>query len=422
MSSGSFRFVHCADLHLDSTFSGISYMEQPLAGMLGNAISRAFDRVVDTAIDEGAGFIVIAGDIYERGNAGLKGQLCFRDAVRRASEAGVGCFLVRGNHDPLDSLKSVVTLPPSVEEFGPGLEVKTFSSGGEIQAEIYGISYESQEEFRNLASLFTAEGDPSVFRIGLLHCNLGGNPGHGNYAPCTMADLERAGMDYWALGHIHTPEIVRPANPSVVYAGNIQGRDIGETGKRGCYLVEVDDGKVASIDFRSTAQIIWSDLVLDVTGIADAETLTDNLRDLCDRQRKEMTGIPSIARVTLEGSSEIVRLIENRDSWLEVLDLVRDEERRKLDPVWIQSVRNLATLPMDTEKLRKGEDFIADFLGLCDRAREDPSALPGMLENNEAFRIVREFLGNTKDPSFLAGLVDEAEKLGLSELTRGAER
>ena len=78
-------------------------------------------------------------------------------------------------------------------------------------------------------------GDP--FTVGVLHCNVGGDVRHANYAPCSLADLEASGIDYWALGHVHEPRILRAENPAIVYSGCAQGRNPREAGARGCFVV-----------------------------------------------------------------------------------------------------------------------------------------------------------------------------------------
>ncbi len=420
MSGNSFSFVHCSDLHLDSPFTGIASSDPRLAKMLVSATFHAFERVVDIAIEEGADFIVISGDIYDQGDGSIRAQLGFRDILQRALDRGIECFMVHGNHDPLDSWRSGISFPPAVHRFGQEVEKKIYFREGQACAEIYGISYKKTEEFRNLASLFNIRDGSALFKIGLLHCNLGGSsPGHQNYSPCSLADLVNTGIDYWALGHIHMPGVIRGSEPAVVYSGNIQGRHIGEKGKRGCYLVEVEDSKVMAIQFHSTSQILWSEAELDLSSVNSAEELVDSLRDLCDIQRSGAEGLPSILRVILKGESEVVPLLENLDFQKDLLDLIRENEKRKLDQIWIESIKNMAHLPLDRDRLRKGNDFIADFLELCDMARKDPSMAADMIRQDEAFKLVQDFLADIETPEVLGEILDEAEKIGLTGLLGG---
>ena len=97
------------------------------------------------------------------------------------------------------------------------------------RAVVYGVSYPTREVRHNLVSkLGLVAGGP--FTVGLLHANVGSDTGHEAYAPCTLEDLERAGIDYWALGHVHTRAVMRAHGPAVVYPGNPQGRHVNEAG------------------------------------------------------------------------------------------------------------------------------------------------------------------------------------------------
>lgn len=416
-SVNSFRFVHCSDLHLDSPFKGISSTDPELAAILRNATFQAFEKVVDIAIEEEADLLLISGDIYDQGDGSLRAQLGFRDILQKASDKGIQSFIVHGNHDPLESWKSGITFPAEVHRFGPEVEKVPFSRNGQVLAEIYGISYKRAEEYGNLASLFKARGDHQLFRIGLLHCNLGGSStGHANYSPCTMDDLEKSGMDYWALGHIHKPSVLRDSRPSVVYSGNIQGRHIGEKGKRGCYLVEVSGTRVTSVQFHETSVVMWSEAVLDISDMGSMEDLVDGIRDLCDQERKNAGGKPSVVRLVLQGGSEIVNLLQNSDLYRELIDLIREDEKRKLDQVWIESIRNEGSPPFELETLRSGNGLLADFLELCDQVREDQDLFSSMVEDEKAFRLVKDFLGDIRDPDFVRAVMDEVEKRGITEL------
>jgi DNA repair exonuclease SbcCD nuclease subunit len=100
-SSLWFKFVHCADLHLDSPFEGLHALEPEIARVLRRATFQAFENIIDLAIREQADFLIVAGDIYDSANRSLYAQIRFREALRRAAEAGLQCFLAHGNHDPL---------------------------------------------------------------------------------------------------------------------------------------------------------------------------------------------------------------------------------------------------------------------------------------------------------------------------------
>ena len=64
----SFRFMHAADLHLDSPFIGISGLDDTLRSYVQESTFRALERLVQLAIDQQVDFIVISGDIYDSSN------------------------------------------------------------------------------------------------------------------------------------------------------------------------------------------------------------------------------------------------------------------------------------------------------------------------------------------------------------------
>ena len=64
MSLKSFRFLHAADIHLDSPLHGLSRYEGLPVGEFRSATRAAFDSLVQCAIDEAVDFVVIAGDLF----------------------------------------------------------------------------------------------------------------------------------------------------------------------------------------------------------------------------------------------------------------------------------------------------------------------------------------------------------------------
>jgi DNA repair protein SbcD/Mre11 len=89
---------------------------------------------------------------------------------------------------------------------------------------------------------------PVHFNVGVLHTALQGGCGeHANYAPCTLDELHAKGYDDWALGHV--PEHKLWAGRSTIcFPGNLQGRGIRETGRRGAVMVTVAAGRPPQVE------------------------------------------------------------------------------------------------------------------------------------------------------------------------------
>ena len=154
--------------------------------------------------------------------------------LERLHAAQIPSFIVHGNHDPLSGDPGGIELPPSTTVFGASWgEVKVVRDGA-VRFRVQGVSFQDAQVHENLARHFHRVGPELT--IGLLHCNLGGQGAHADYAPCSADDLDAAGLDYWALGHVHTRHTVKLKSGGLAaYPGNTQGRQVNETGPRGVF-------------------------------------------------------------------------------------------------------------------------------------------------------------------------------------------
>src|SRR5690606_16536917 len=94
--------------------------------------------------------------------------------------------------------------------------------------------------------------------------------------------LVESGIDYWALGHSHRRHVVH-REPWVVHPGNTQARraTAHESGPKGAFLVEVDDGgAIAEPEFVSLERVRFDHVDFVVDGVADLTILRDRLVDL----------------------------------------------------------------------------------------------------------------------------------------------
>ncbi len=269
-----FRFLHAADLHLDSPFRGQVDVAPDLGPQLSSATFRAFERLVDLAVTEKVDFVLLAGDLYDARDRSLRAQLALRDGLAKLDDAGIRSFLVHGNHDPLSGRSAAVTLPPSVCVFDA--TPATIDAGGGVT--VTGASYARAETVENLARAFPRP-DADAFSIALLHANLGGDPAHANYAPCTLGDLAASGHRYWALGHVHTQAVHRSGGTVAAYPGNPQGRSVRETGPRGALLVDVSaSGEVATRPVHVDA-VRWHKLAVSIEGLATVDSLEERIAE-----------------------------------------------------------------------------------------------------------------------------------------------
>ncbi len=261
------KFLHTADIHLDSPLVGLARYEGAPVDELRGATRRALANMVRLAVDETVDFVLIAGDLYDGDWRDYNTGLFFAAQMGELNRHGIRVFLVAGNHDAANRMSRDLKLPENVHRFtSRAPETVTVP---ELALAVHGQSYRTAELHDNLATGFPAP-RPGCFNIGLLHTAVSGRPGHDPYAPCTLEELLARGYDYWALGHVHSREELH-ATPWVVMPGNIQGRQIREAGAKGCTLVTVASGEVEKVEHRELDVVRWAHLTVPVTGAATPE-------------------------------------------------------------------------------------------------------------------------------------------------------
>ena len=230
-----FRFLHAADIHLDSPLKGLSGHDGGTAERIRTATREAFDQLIGLAIDERVAFLIIAGDLYDGDWRDYRTGLFFTAQMGRLNEAAIPVYLLYGNHDAESQITRRLMLPENVDVFGTR-KPETFRLD-ELGVALHGQSFREREVTENLALAYP-EPIPGAFNIGVLHTGLGGMGGHENYAPCTLADLVNKGYHYWALGHVHQGQILGE-RPHIVFPGNLQGRHIREAGAMPKNIIDV---------------------------------------------------------------------------------------------------------------------------------------------------------------------------------------
>lgn len=361
MAIPPFQFIHAADLHLGCAFKGVHAVNETVAKTLREATYTAFDRIINLAIEKQVAFVLFAGDIYDRTENSLQAQLRFRDGLQRLDKAGIASCVIHGNHDPLDGKAEALQWAASCHRFpaAPSQPCIMTLEGQPIAA-VAGISYGQRDVPNSLLKAYTHTHE-SLFTIGLLHTNCGGNLQHGNYAPCTLEQLRALPFDYWALGHIHKPALLHQSRPVVAYAGTPQGLNPKETGEHGCYLVSVDAEKNAVLEFVPLCEVLWLQERLCADDWESEEQAIIALEAALNRvaiaggQRSVLWRLDIVGRCALHGWL-------NRQSTQD--DLLERLRSLSFDEPFIWTDRlTIATQPLiDLEARAQSDDIIGEIL------------------------------------------------------------
>ncbi len=414
------RFVHAADLHLDSPFVGIKAVApEHVASALRDATFNAYDGIVKLCIDERVDALLVAGDVYDSSDRSLRAQLKFVAGLEQLHEAGIRSFVCHGNHDPLDGWQARLDYPPSCTRFGPQFEAAPVFDDDPGRAVVHGISYPTRDIHHNLVRDLD-EVNSSAFSIGLLHTNVDGNTGHASYAPCSLDDLRSSAIDYWALGHVHTQQILSEQSPAVVYPGNSQGRHPNESGPRGVYLVEVDGAKNLQLDFRAVDTVRWQRSVLDISPLETEQELLDNLDQTMTDAQGEAGGRSVVLQVTLTGRGGLYSALQRPNFIESLLDNLNGERAQRSPFVWCERIEDETGAPFNRQERIEGSDFMSELLKTVDRAKNDPE-LQERLNNNLSelyqHRQYRKYLsGDGFDEDSFATLIDEAEAIVVEQI------
>jgi DNA repair protein SbcD/Mre11 len=262
------KFIHAADIHLDSPLRGLQRYEGAPVEEIRGATRRAFENLIQLAIDEEVAFVLLAGDLYDGDWKDYNTGLFFTRQMSRLQDAGVLAYVVAGNHDAASQITKTLRPPQNVHVFGTRAPDTVLLE--KLGVAIHGQGFSTRAVTDDLTQRYPLA-DSDLFNIGLLHTSLDGRPGHEVYAPCTLDGLRSRGYQYWALGHVHKREVVAE-EPWIVFPGNTQGRHARETGSKGCSLVTVEASTVATVEHRSLDVVRWSACAVDLT---EATTLDD---------------------------------------------------------------------------------------------------------------------------------------------------
>ena len=191
------KFLHAADLHLDSPLRGLARYEGAPLEQIRGATRQAFDQLIDLAISERVDFVLLAGDLYDGDWKDYNTGLYFINCMVKLKQAGIEVFMISGNHDASSQLSKSLRLPDNTHLFSPR-KAETICMDA-LEVAIHGQSFIKGKITKDLSANYP-QAKAGYFNISLLHTSLNGRQGHDTYAPCTLEGLKQKQYHYWALG------------------------------------------------------------------------------------------------------------------------------------------------------------------------------------------------------------------------------
>lgn len=388
----SFRFVHAADIHLDSPLRGLAAQQGGAVERIRSATREAFEALVERTIEEHARFLIIAGDLYDGDWRDYQTGLFFSRQMGRLRKAGIPAYLIYGNHDAQSQITRRLTLPDNVTALSHR-KPETHQIA-DLGVALHGQSFARRDVTENLALGYPPP-VPGMLNIGILHTALAGEEGHSNYAPCSIEQLVQKGYDYWALGHVHEPGI-RHERPWIVYSGVLQGRHIRETGPKGAVVVSVEEGAITEVSPFQVDLVRWEAIDVPAGECATFEDLADAMRTkLEETVDRRADGRLLACRIRLSGRTEAHSLaLASEDRLLAEARAMAEglgEER-----AWIEKLK-IGTRPR--EENQAGSALVA-ALGDLGEAGHDEALLERLRESIGTFvsKLPHEVRDEADDP------------------------
>lgn len=354
------RFIHAADIHLDSPMLNLDRYEGAPTEQFREAARSAMDSLMDLTIDEQARFVIFAGDLYDGECTDINTPIELRRRLGELAQNNTESFIVQGNHDAASRVTKAfrLKLPDGVHLF-PTSHPQTIKLD-DLNVAVHGQGFETQAVTDNLAVRYP-DPVPDYLNIGVLHTNCGGRPGHDNYAPSTVEQLRAKGYDYWALGHIHHRTVIHEDDPWIVYPGNIQGRNVRETGPKGCTLVTVEDARIIEVEHRTIDAVRWVQKNINISDCTDGTSAVAAIAQQLTAEIGKVGNRLLAVRIVLEGASPV-----HRDLSLHSMHWQQQMREMAVDRfdgrVWIEKIRFNTSLPLDLSMVDTLDDALGKLL------------------------------------------------------------
>lgn len=413
------KFIHAADLHLDSPLRGLSKYEGAPVDELRLATREALKNLVRLAESERVDFVLIAGDVYDGDWKDYNTGLFFKSQMSRLRALDIPVVLISGNHDAESQITKNLSLPENLTRLDhkkPQTHVLE-----KFGVAVHGQSFATRAVTDDLSANYP-RAISGALNIGLLHTLAEGQEGHDSYAPCTLDGLRSKNYDYWALGHVHNRAVLHDFDPHILFPGNIQGRHARETGGKGCTVVTYGDGKILETQHRDLHVVRWMTLSINATKVLNADDVLglvkNALRDLATQFGEKLIAVRIEIRGATRAHSELMSEPEQIVS--EIRGIATDVGNGQ---IWIEKVKLLTTAHRDLNAALNEETPLGIMLRSIASADSESTLGEGVRDDLNALKekLPAELLTGAdaldlEDPAQLNALIAGARSLLIPRL------
>ncbi|MDO5565074.1 MAG: DNA repair exonuclease [Planctomycetia bacterium] len=266
MTNQAFRFIHAADLHLESPVNGLIDLPGHLEDRLLDAPFAAARRLFKYAIDDKIDFIILSGDVLAPSVVGPFGMVFLMEEFQKLDKAGIPVYWAGGKVDSPEEIPSAFVFPPNVHIFPVGkMQEFIFEKGGIPTVRVLGTSLGKQ-------SITLRPGDLDYERENLYSIAV-------FYGKVIPEAVRNDSIQYWALGGEHRRDYIS-RSPSVIhYPGATLARNLSETGEYGATLVEINEFGQAKFSLVKTSPFQWQTERLVIRNDVSEEQILAEMRN-----------------------------------------------------------------------------------------------------------------------------------------------
>ena len=342
------RFIHCADIHLGSPFTGLQQKNSTIAFQAIEATKKAFLTLINTAIEYHVDFVLISGDIFDSSHQHIQEKIFLKEQFQRLAQAGIYTYLIHGNHDYGRFTEDWNNDWVKVFKEEVSTEILKTSSGESVA--ISGFSYDTRWITESMAMHFPLRNSLVDYHLGMYHGQTRtASDSSTAYAPFKVSDLEKLHYDYWALGHIHRAMDL-DSYGKIAYSGTIQGRSFKEMGEKGFYVITLNKNLPMNRQFVSCNPIEWVEIEFLVEEVHSIEQIVSQLyrEILIQKWNDDKTYLLKFVLIVDRGFNQ---------TWLKLIeDLLQKEISKKYEKLYL--------IEMDVEfrKLKRNNQLSIELL------------------------------------------------------------
>lgn len=335
------KILHCADLHLDSNMT--SNLTKEKAKERKNELLLTFQKMIRFAEEQDVAAIIIAGDLFDKKKVTKTAMNAVQQAVEDHPQ--IDFYYLQGNHDADSFLSSLENVPDNLKLFGDtwtsyvankdkqadsevaedmqASRMVNGNAGGNIV--ITGVEFTTDNQGQIYDSLVL---NADCYNIVVLHGQEAEYAGKDKGEIIHIRQLKNKGIDYLALGHIHSfKEELLDSRGVYCYPGCLEGRGFDECGEHGFVLLDIDeDTRRCTRQFVPMAQRQIYAVDIDVTGCNSTMDMERRIEAELKEHTYPETGLMKfvlVGEVDVECEKNIdylVKQFEHRFYFLKIYD------------------------------------------------------------------------------------------------------